>query len=237
LRTFLVNPKNIKRGKVHINGDEFHHAVSVTKIRNGEMIRGIDGRGKEYLLRVAEINHRKRTLFAEILEERTSSIDSPYEIFLAFGLVKGARIDYLIEKATEVGVAGFIPLLTTRSVVRHLEKKERWIKIALSAVKQSGRAKIPEILDPVSFEEVLSMRNRFEQGLIASLSAEKSLRDLVLKDSILLLIGPEGGFTPEELKRAQENGFEPFSLGPRTLRTETASIAALSAIYLRKGEW
>lgn len=237
MRTFLIDPRNIRRGKVHINGDEFHHAVFVTRLKIGEILRGIDGKGREYLLKVCEINPSKRILIGDIIQVRDSVADSPFKLSLAFGLVKNPRIDYLIEKATEVGVTEFIPMITERSIVKSLEKKERWIKIAISAVKQSGRVTIPEISDPVGFEEVLSMRDSFEQGLVASPTSEKSLRDIDLRDRVLLLIGPEGGFTPEELSKAQNKGFEPFSLGQRILRTETAAIAALSAINLRKNEW
>ncbi len=236
MRTFYVDPQKIHKGKVIIEGDEYHHARDVIRIKRGDRIRGIDGNGREYILEVQSIIPKKKAIETIIIGEREALTEPRTNVYLGFGLVKGTRIDYLIEKATEVGVSGLVPIRAERSVVKGLEKKERWIKIALSAVKQSGRAKIPKIFDPIDFDKALDLLQRFEQGLIATPSSSRRLDSIKLKNDILILLGPEGGFTTEEIERARGAGFITFSMGPRILRTETAAVSALSLIFYLRGE-
>jgi len=235
LKTFLVEKERVKNGKAYIVGEEFHHAYHVLRIRKGEKVRGIDGKGKEFLLRVIRIHPKKEVIETEVIKSNQCEIEPSLEIYLAFGLMKAPRMGYLIEKCTELGVKGFIPFISERTVVKSLEKKKRWVKIAVSAIKQCGRAQIPDFWEPMTFSDVLGLRGRFSQGLLAT-SRRKNLKEIEVKERVLLLIGPEGGFTGGEIEMAERAGFELVSLGKSILRSETAAVVGVSNLFYEKAD-
>ncbi len=175
----------------------------------------------------------------------------PVAVTLCQGIARGEKMDLIIQKSTELGVNKIIPVITERSQVRNTNKLERWRKIATSAAEQSGRDRVPEILEPVVLNEFLvtpynlplNKKGKQDGLLKLILSAsykEQNMKEMLTADmdikQILLLIGPEGGFSQEEITRSAENGFMEVSLGPRILRTETAPITTLSIIQYELGD-
>ena len=154
---------------------------------------------------------------------------------------KGQRFDLVVEKATEIGVHTLIPMVTARSVVRPSARDDRWTRwqrIAISAMKQCGRTFLPRITPVMGFGEVLAQVGHHDLGLIAWEGAEGEPleRWMPRAGKVLLLIGPEGGFTPQEVEEAQRRGIKAISLGPRRLRAETAGIVALSLVLHHLGD-
>jgi len=226
--SFYAPPQNIVNGMVQLRGAEVRHVVKVMRKGPGDTIKFVDGMGTEYLARISEV--KKDRLIGEVMESRPSDAEPKTRVTLAPGLIKGQRMDFLIEKATELGAHEFWPVICERSVRRLNRAKDRWQKVALSALKQCGRAYLPRVLDPIKFEDVIKRRQKFAYGLVADPRARRTLKDIKVSESVIVLLGPEGGFTEEELETAERAGFIPFSMGKRILRADTASIVALAMI-------
>lgn len=246
-RLFLA-PENLQSEKITITGEQARYLSVVLRVKPGERITLFDGEGFRYECRI--IQSHKKEVVAERISKEPYSVESPVSIILAQGLPKADKMDLIVEKATELGVRSIIPLITEYSQVRHTEKVERWKKIAISASQQSGRNRIPEVLEAISFLEYLAKispplmnaeGNSSFAGIIFSEKAGgKSLKDM-LSDrrdvkSLVILIGPEGGFSLKEIGSAVRSGFVEALLGPRILRSETAPIAALSIIQYELGD-
>ncbi len=242
-RIFL-NQEQLQSNKVIISGDQARHLSLVLRVHAGEQVTVLDGQGYSYRCRI--LHAHKKEVTAEIIDRSPYSAESPIAVTLAQGLPKGEKMSLIIQKSTELGVHRIIPLITERSQVRHTEKIERWRKIAISASQQSGRDKVPVIDDPVDFRGFLSARsaagdNGECQGLICAEEHKGKNMKQVLDTmhnmkNMVLVVGPEGGFTKEEVATAVEKGFTEVSLGPRILRTETAPIAALSIVQYEMGD-
>jgi 16S rRNA (uracil1498-N3)-methyltransferase len=254
-RLFLP-PEQLTSKRVVITGDQARHLARVLRAKPGDSVTILDSHGYKYACRLLTVH--KKEVQAEVIRKEPSSVESPVSITLAQGIPKGEKMDLIVQKSTELGVNLIIPLVTERSQVRHTDKLERWRKIAISASEQSGRDKIPEISEPVEFNEFLvSLRglSRAESregttsrpakqsplGIIFSEEHQERNLKKILKDhkgslKITLLIGPEGGFSEDEVQSATENGFIKASLGPRILRTETAPITALGIIQYALGD-
>ena len=231
----FLSPEELSTEEVIIAGNQAKH-LSVLRVKIGEIITVFDGLGYKYDCKILQIN--KKNFIAEKLSKAPYSTESPVSITLAQGIAKGEKMDFIIQKATELGVNKIIPLITERSQVRHTTKIERWRKIAISAAEQSCRGKVPEINEPVSLEDFLEDRHI---GIIFyEKETGKHLKQILkeFKDSkeITILIGPEGGFSKGEVNAAVEKGFLEASLGPRILRTETAAIKAISIIQYELGD-
>jgi 16S rRNA (uracil1498-N3)-methyltransferase len=238
IRIFLP-PEQLSSKQITITGEQARYLTLVLRAKPGETLTIFDGLGFKYSCKIIQC-HKKEVIVERIKKERYSA-ESSISITLAQGIAKGDKMDLIIQKSTELGVKKIIPLITERAQVRRTQKLDRWRKIALSASRQSGRDRIPEIEGPVDFREFLSRQfpllEKGEKGgffnsgnLKGVLSAFKNTQQLTL------LIGPEGGFSKEEVNAAAENGFIEASLGPRILRTETAPITALSIIKYELGD-
>lgn len=230
-----------------ITGSDAHHIRDVLRMKTGDRLELLDGTGMVHEAEIKEI--KKEKIVCRIIESgktstssvESSKVESRIRITLAQSLLKTSRMDFVVEKCTELGVNQIIPMLTERTVAGKA-KLDRWKKIAKSAAEQSGRAIIPEISPLMKFEGVLKMRNQFDLALIPwELEKEKTLKN-VLTDpritelpDILFLVGPEGGFSQKEIKQAIKAGFVPLSLGKRILRAETAGMAVLAAIMYELG--
>jgi 16S rRNA (uracil1498-N3)-methyltransferase len=200
----------------------------------GDEVMVTDGAGNLYTTTIARIE--RDSVVANVVTVRKNFNESALRVTLAIGMFKNpSRIECAIEKCTELGVAAFIPLDTER-VIPHSAKVARWEKIVLAAMKQSCRTILPDILPIQSFEEVLAEAARFEVKLIAHEAEELSMTiPAVMRtrpgiSSVIVCIGPEGGFTDEEVQQAKIAGFISVSLGQRRLRGETAAIAAANLI-------
>jgi 16S rRNA (uracil1498-N3)-methyltransferase len=160
-----------------------------------------------------------------VLEECSVDRESPLTLTLAFGLSRGAKPDWIIEKATELGVSAILPFTSERTL-RSSERHDRWQRLAAAAARQSGRARCPEIAEVSSFADILELGARSELALLFHAAASEF--PAVLREScprsVLAVTGPEGGFSESEVSAAREFGFRIVTLGPRTLRAETAGI-------------
>jgi 16S rRNA (uracil1498-N3)-methyltransferase len=168
--------------------------------------------------------------------------ESPLKVLLAQGIAKGERMDYTLQKAVELGVNGILPVLTERSVVnlkgeRLARRLQHWRGIVAGACEQSGRNCLPTVLEPIQLHAWLDSCPRQNFGLVLDPSAEQGLGTLMRPVGVVtLLIGPEGGLSPEEIAMSAAAGFTGIGLGPRIMRTETASVAALAALQVLWGD-
>ena len=248
-RLFLP-PEELTSDEVIITGDNARHLSLVLRIQAGEPIEILDGNGYKYTCTVKSVY--KKEVVATIINKESYSVESPVAVTLCQGIARGGKMDLLIQKSIELGVNAIIPVITERSQVRNTKKLERWRKIATSASQQSGRDKIPEISDPVTLKDWIpdqaclsgrQVRNDKKETLKLIFSEtykEQTLKNLLKAEKsikqIFLLIGPEGGFSKEEITEAVENGYVEVSLGPRILRTETAPITVMSIIQYELGD-
>ncbi|HSP34232.1 MAG TPA: RsmE family RNA methyltransferase [Thermoanaerobaculia bacterium] len=216
--------------QIEVTGDEFHHAARVVRVREGEEVEVFDGKGHAAHGRVVAI--AKESLRVDV-DREIDSRESPLRITLAAAIIQPDKFELVLQKTTELGVAAIIPLVTDRIEVRaerYRGKAERWQKIVFEAVKQSGRALIPALTEPQTFDEVVK-----NPGLKIIFDADEP-EDRGPRPGDLnptLLVGPEGGWSEREIAIARENGCRFRSLGPRRLRAETAAITAVAAAATR----
>ncbi len=233
-----------------LSAAEAHHALNVLRLKVGDTLNIFDGRGHEAQCTIAEI--AKDVVRLKMLTQSTTP-PMPRRITLAQAIPKKS-MDLIVQKATELGVASIVPLVSDRSVVKLDEdskKADRWRDIALEACKQCGNNWLPEIKAPQKTRDFLSSLPQHDLKLIASLQSDAKPLKSILSEAptlqrsnvsrrsvaeadaptVLLLIGPEGDFTPAELALAKSAGCLPLSLGPLVLRAETAAIYALSILH------
>lgn len=208
------------------------HLLRVLRLRCGDDLRLFDGYGGEY----AAVLTRTRDATAEVrvTEPVTSVPDSPLRVVLLQGVSRGERMDWVIQKATELGVSAIHPILTARSVVKLTPERARrrarhWTAVAIAACEQCGRSSVPGIPPPVSLAEALAEGDTAGLRVVLDAARGSAMGTLTPPaDGLTLLIGPEGGLTPDERATAQDAGFQPVRMGPRVLRTETAALTALA---------
>jgi 16S rRNA (uracil1498-N3)-methyltransferase len=216
-----------------LEGSAANHIMRVLRLRDGDALTLFDGRGGEHGARITAF--RKDSVQVEVQEHRDVERESKLNLTLAQGISRGERMDWVMQKATELGVTRIIPVITERTMVkldeRQSERKlEHWRAIAIAACEQSGRNRVPELVAPCAFHEVLRSGDDDGKRLLLSPTGKLNARDLALSGRGTLLVGPEGGLSPEEHEQAAGAGFEPVRMGPRVLRTETAAIAALTIL-------
>jgi 16S rRNA (uracil1498-N3)-methyltransferase len=208
-------------GLVTIGGEELHHAARVVRVREGEEVELFDGEGRAASGIVQSIEPEQMIVR---IERPIGSRESPIAIDLAMSIIQLEKFELVLQKATELGVRSIIPMTTDRVEVRperYHGKHERWEKIIFEATKQSGRSVISKLETPTTFDEVVQ-----REGNKILFDAEAPTQHSALSTQHLLLIGPEGGWTPRELDLARERGCAFEQLGPRRLRAETAAIVA-----------
>lgn len=214
------------------------HVSRVLRLGPGDELTLFDGRGGEYPAMI--VDARGIVVRVQAGECRTVERESPLSLALVQGVSRGERMDWVVQKATELGVAEIIPVLTERSVVKlnasqAERKREHWLGIAISACEQCGRNRVPQIHTPVDFATWLVPAHGALRILL-DVSGGNALESLQPHQQVTLLIGPEGGLSNTERDAALAAGFRALRLGPRTLRTETAAIAALAALQLLAGD-
>ncbi|MFQ5684181.1 MAG: 16S rRNA (uracil(1498)-N(3))-methyltransferase [Candidatus Binatia bacterium] len=241
---FFVPKKDIQDEKGTVTGQELEHLRKVLRLRPGDRITLFDDEGWEHEGIIQSYTGRagKVEIFKSYQPERESSVN----ITLAQALGKGEKMDLVVEKATELGVRRIVPFSSQYTVPKLNGKKlerryNRWKKIALSAAKQSGRTQIPEILNLSRFEDLLRRPWPCElKVLFWEQESRQSLTQLHMEKlhlgSLLLAIGPEGGFSRAEVFEARHHGFRSVRVGRRTLRTDTAAFAALSIAQFLWGD-
>lgn len=231
---FFVRPQDVAGDRIALRGEEAHHAARVCRCRPGDLIDATDGAGMFYRCRVSVCSPEMTQ--AEILARIPEHGEPRTRVALAVAPVKGERFDWLVEKAVEVGAAQILPMITARTVVEAGQRHDRWQRVALAAVKQARRSRLPRIAEVRPFGDVLSaLAPQVDTLLLAYEGADPSVdlsKCLTASPvgSLGILVGPEGGFTEEELAAARSLGARPFSLGPRRLRTETAAILSVALV-------
>jgi 16S rRNA (uracil1498-N3)-methyltransferase len=233
MRRFYAAPEQFQQSEIDLSLEESRHLRDVLRLREGDEVSVFDGEGKEYLCRISETGHGKHLSKLKMLEEiRPISPESPLELTLAIALLKGEKFDLVIQKATELGVSRIIPLQTARSDVKikspddAAKKLERWRRVALEAVKQCGRAKIPELLPPTPFPNFIE--TSIGRKILFSERGGESWKEIAGSKSpdikVVGIVGPEGGWEEDEIRAARNRAFSIATLNGRVLRAETAGI-------------
>lgn len=215
------------------------HVGQVLRLKAGQSITLFDGHGGQFPATIDRIERRE--IVANIGQQEPIEQESPLTTHLFQGISKGERMDYAIQKATEIGVTSITPLLCERTVVRiepkRMEKKmAHWQGVAISACEQCGRNQLPEIRPVLSLKEALSHAGG--SRIVLDPDGDHRLSDLPPnQQAVSLLIGPEGGLSPSELDQANSHEFSRVRIGPRVLRTETATVVALTALQQLWGDY
>ena len=235
---FYVDRSQIGDGEAYIEGSDVNHIKNVLRIQKGDWIIACDGDGTDYVSRVQGFEEGRVLLNIEKIQPTDTELGC--EIVLFQGLPKKDKMEFIIQKAIELGAAKVVPVEMKRCVARinddkkAKKKQERWQTIAESAAKQSGRGMIPEGTAPVSLKAAFDMAKNLEYNMIpyelqdGMEESKKVVKEACTKKSVGIFIGPEGGFERDEVDAAIEMGIHPISLGRRILRTETAGMALLS---------
>ena len=234
-------PDPLTSGRRHtIEGDAANHIARVLRLEPGALLTVFDGRGGEYAARIEAL--RKNAVIIEVQERSPASRESSLSLTLAQGISRGERMDWVVQKATELGVSRIIPVLTERTVVK-LDSKQserklaHWHGIAVAACEQSGRDKIPDIVAALPLHDFLRAIDAQTTRLLLSPTGTQRVNDLKAPErKIVVLIGPEGGLAETEQRSAIGAGFLAVRLGPRVLRTETAAVAALTLLQHQFGD-
>ncbi|MGB9628388.1 MAG: 16S rRNA (uracil(1498)-N(3))-methyltransferase [Thermodesulfobacteriota bacterium] len=243
MKRFYVSQLQIEKGVTKVEGSEARHIRKILRLKPGDEVILFNGSTQQYLGTIIEDHSNSVTI--RIQKILPSQSESPLEVTLAQSLLKGEKMDYLIQKATELGVRRVIPFLSSRSIPRLDEsqlfrRQQRWEKIAIEASKQCGRGIIPSV-DPLQDYSNL-LKNAPNEALRLLLWEKEGvrlkdfLRGLTEKKEVFFVVGPEGGLSKEEVIQAEQFGFIPVFLGERILRAETVSLCILSILQYEWGD-
>lgn len=240
MRIFIPPEDIAKRRGIKLSADKSRYLASVLRSRSGDEFIAIDGRGNAYRAEISEIS--KKDVFVNITGELEVNAEPSAHLVLCQGILKGEKMDMVVQKATELGVNEIIPLVTERCLVKDTGKAKRWAKIAEEAAEQCGRAFIPTVHMPAEFSSLLTAGRQLPiKGFIfweeGGLPLQEAFRRVFPPSDrscpglhIHLMIGPEGGFTHEEIRLAEKHGFVRTTLGRRILRAETAAIVSAALV-------
>jgi len=233
MRRFKINAGAIKDNTCVISGPEANHMINVLRLKAGDRVLLFDGTGREYAADIQALSSGEVQL--SVLNSRPGVAESPARITVAQGFLKDKKMDTLIRQLTELGINRWVPFFGVRSVARpdaaRLANREiRWRKIANEALKQCRRTQSPTIEPAADFSAVLQLAASAAVKLIFWEAESTPLRidasGAISKGDVFMILGPEGGFTENEIEQARRAGFKSVSLGPRILRAETAALAA-----------
>lgn len=230
---------------ITLSANEARHARDVLRLDRGDEVFVFDGEGREYRCNITDIASRSMTLtVAE--ETEAAKPESPLDLTLAVALLKGEKFDLVVQKATELGVTKLVPIITTRADVRIREpqdaarKVERWQRIALEAAKQCGRARLMLVNAPTNLDESFGSITDVHLGVMFTErdggSVEVAFESKPQYKSVIAMVGSEGGWTDDEISQARKHEWQLVTLGGRTLRAETAAIAAATLLQHRFGD-
>ncbi|MCX5717843.1 MAG: 16S rRNA (uracil(1498)-N(3))-methyltransferase [Nitrospirae bacterium] len=250
----ILKKEEIKGNRITISGEKARYLISVLRCSAGDELQVFDGEGSFYKSKVAGLENKK--VIIDLLERISLNAESPLNLTLVQGILKGEKMDMVIQKATELGVKEIIPAVTERSQIRHTRKVYRWRKIAEEASRQSGRTMIPVVHEPIEFNSLFAVHYSlplsgfifWEDGGLPLKEAIEKMQDarenlsnhpeacIMNPASLYLLIGPEGGFSEEEVNLTVSKELIAVSLGKRILRAETAAISAVALIQFLLGD-
>jgi len=244
MHRLFVLPQNIKANEVSLTGGPLKKIRLVLRLKPKDTLYVFDGTGCEYLCEVVSLTASGGEL--KILEKSNPVRESPLDIHLGQALPKSSKMSFVVQKAVELGVTEIHPFFSARSLPRYnrdqaSRRVRHWQKISQEASRQSGRIRIPQVHPPRDFSELLDGASPASLKVILHQGATKdSLKSLLRKNrnkrAIFFLVGPEGGFTAEEIALSRERGFKPVDLGTRILRTETVALTFLSILQYELGD-
>lgn len=242
MQRYFINEPFSSQESIKIDGDDYHHIVRVMRMKIGDKLLIVLNGGNSAMAEIVQI--LDSYVEVNVISWEDEKTELPVHIVIASGLPKGDKLEWIIQKGTEMGASEFVPFIAGRSIVKWEKKKAdkklaRWNKIAKEAAEQSHRQKLPAVHSPLTFSELVQWSNQYDQKIVAyeevAKDGEQSNFAKVLLQSepgnkILLVFGPEGGLTESEAEKLESHGFVLCGLGPRILRTETAPLYALAAI-------
>jgi 16S rRNA (uracil1498-N3)-methyltransferase len=249
-RRFYASPDEFDDNRVRLSSDESHHLTRVLRLTPGDEVFVFDGCGNEFQCRFDTVENKRAVL--EMIAPLADEVESPLRLTLAQALTKGEKFDFVVQKATELGVSCVIPIASEHADLKlnreQAEKRvERWQRISLESLKQCGRRKLVEIAMPLTLTDFLS-ESRAETRIDKSAKAviffnerggkpmKDALNELSDKGSLVALIGPEGGWSDREIESMEACGCLAVTLGRRILRTETAAIVAATLLQHLLGD-
>lgn len=233
MHRFFVPSSQIMPDQIEITGKEVNHIKNVLRLAIGDQIELFDETGTAYQVKIKTLLPDK--IICSILgTAKNKDNELPVKVTLAQCLPKGKKMDLIIQKAVELGAYAIIPVSSDRTVVKLAQSKGRWQTIAKEAAQQCGRAVVPQIMELQSFDQLLQKAKEYDLVLISweeekAISLKAQIRERSF-NNILAVIGPEGGFSANEIERANAAGAMPITLGKRILRTETVALSILSMI-------
>lgn len=240
---FYISEEQITESEITITGSDVNHIRNVLRLEEGDWVVACNGQGKDYVSRIFFIDKDRVVLQVEKVQETGTELQTRITLFQ--GIPKKEKMEFIIQKAVELGVYEIVPVMMKRCVVRFADEKkmakkqERWQAIAEAAAKQCDRGIIPVVHAPVSIEEAFDMAKSLEYNMIPYELQDgiDQSREIVAhackQESVGIFIGPEGGFEAKEVEQAVAGGIEPITLGKRILRTETAGMALLAIMMFQ----
>ncbi len=237
-RLYTPHTLNVN-AQLDLDDSAAQHLVKVLRFKPGAELILFNGDSHHYSATL--IDTGKRSARVQINDRQASTAESPLHTHLGQAISRGDRMDYAVQKATELGVSEITPLFTERCEVRlnperQAKRKDHWQQVAISAAEQCGRATIPKVNDCANIQDWLFQREKDELALVLHHRDTQALTDLPPPQRVRLLIGPEGGLSSEEIQNAQDAEFKAATFGPRVWRTETAPVAALSIVQWLWGD-
>ena len=239
MRNFFVDPANLDESFAVLIGQEARHIDSVLRLGRGDRINLFDGTGMIYEVIIEEAV--KTRIKTRILKTRPARLDGP-RTYLGQGLLKGKKMDFIVRKATELGVNGLMPFVSSHCTVRRVPetRETRWHRISLESCKQCGRPYPLKCMPVTDFNALISASEDYQMKIIFwekenIRTLEKVFSDNSCIKSVIFLVGPEGGFSKQEIEMAASTGYEVVSLGKLILRAETASFAAMAILQYITG--
>lgn len=245
MQRFFVDPRALAARPARLQGDLAHQIARVLRLAPDDVITLLDNSGAAYTARLLTVSPRQVT--AEVIERTEPQVEPRVRLILYQAVPRAKKIEWVLQKGAELGVSAFVPVIAARcqGLARadlDEPKLDRWRKIVAEAAEQSGRVLLPEVAPALALAEAVTAAMGADLALMAAVSAEaRPLRSVLgaldrTPATVALLVGPEGGFAPEEVALAIQAGVLPISLGPRVLRTETAALVAFSAVLYALGE-
>jgi|Deesub1362B_J571_1020462.scaffolds.fasta_scaffold00050_30 16S rRNA (uracil1498-N3)-methyltransferase len=235
IRYFYVSPDAIHKDKVIIAGEEYHHLCRVLRKKSGDLIHVIDGKGNDYLVELERVGDGSAV--GTIIKKLRMPNETATFFAIGAGIIKGERMDIIFEKATEMGVSAFYPIISQRTVINPEGiKLERWKRIVKSAVKQSRRSILPYVSEPLGVPDFLKKITDFDTRILLDEEGEISFWNLESwGNRVLIVVGPEGSFTRDEKDLFKKYNFLKVKMGERIMRTETALLVGVAiSMFLKK---
>jgi len=223
----FFTPQPLTPGEFHLDGPEAHHLATVRRFAVGDRVTLFNGDGREYPAEILALG--KKSVALTILRADEVNRELPFPLIVASALPKGDRADFLLEKLTELGVTRFVPLITARSVVHPKDAKvEKFERMVIEASKQCGRNVLMQVNAPTKWLDFVCSSDLPPQRYVLHTEGGVPIQTAIPLQNGVVAIGPEGGFTAEEVSIAVASGWRPISLGPRVLRVETAALVAVA---------